>query len=1344
MSEDSREDLPKAPDRVGPYRLAGRLGVGGMGEVYRAHDERLERWVAVKHIRPGETDARSRERLRREARAVASLSHPAIVQVHDIVELPDGDWIVMELIQGRSLQDMIDEGPLDASLAVTLGREIAEGLAEAHSKGIVHRDLKTENVMVTESGHAKILDFGLAKRVWQNRHEASLSVQGAILGTGRAMSPEQVLGEEVDHRSDLFSLGTLLFETLTGRRPFVGSSLIITLAQVCTEEQPSARSLNQEVSQELSDLIDQLLQKDPLQRPQSSGEVVGSLIKIAAKMSTEPDSTEDLSDTEAVRAADPRRLQPVTISPRSASGSSGTRRPVESSAGIFIKTLVQIELVDAGKLSERYGDAKAFEVFARHDRLVRDLLAEHDGLEIHKTDSFMLLFERPIDAVELVLAYQRHLADFSAGLGEDLAARSGIHLSEVFLRENAPEDVGRGAKPIEVEGVAKLIVARLTALSRGGQILLTQEAYDMARRAMAGQQLAEQQLHWMAMGRYLMSGVDEVVRVFEVSTEPIADIPLPDTPDVQRVAEDDRPLARRRRRERKILQAVAAAALVVAVAALVTILGRDEAVPEPAPIGTPSGVAEARPTLAVLGFRDLSKGSGEGSWLSTALSELLASELAASNELRLVSGEMVAQMKRTDPIFEGESLAPATLARIRDILGTDYVVLGSHYNHEEELTIYVNLQDTRSGESIANFRKQATAEELVQLVSKTAHELRGRLGIDDIPHEAQRALRATISGEPEANDYYFEGLERLRALDAMGARDAFARAVAIDPEFARAFAYYGQAWTALGYDREAEEATRRAASLARQKNFPREEILWIEGAHYEVSGNWDLAIEKLRALWGFNPENLDVGIRLAEIQTAAGQGQKALATLKALRENLAGGPLAENARIDLAEAAAATANGDKGAVISAAQRAIDKGRAQGNSYLVAEALLLAGRAMTRAGRLEEADSAFDEAMKIFERVGDEHKKALVLFESGYKKETREMDFSGAENLYRQALVIHQKTGSQKGTARAQGKLAYMISTRGGLAEADKMYEGVMEVVAGDQSEEIYHRDGWIWVTLQRGDIRKTKELIETQLDQTQDANYIPYRTWAHFELCLTEIEGGNLATARPACDRALALAQALPPAYGEWTSGHVLNGLGVIDFYSGDLEGALRSFERSQELLGEGREPALTESMHARLLLDLERFSEASEVTRRVTARYERAGRMDYRAGALAVKAEILYRQGDLAAMSSILEEVEPHAESSESPAARFGITITLARSRAPDDPEGSLRKLRTLAGEIEHLGFIRWKLEVNLAIAEIELARRSDTAEGLLRTLIDEARQLGFTLLAEKAEKLLKEGRTN
>ena len=169
------------PEKIGPYRVEGRIGRGGMGEVLRAWDERLDRPVAIKRLRPGiASTANLRERLRREARAAAQLNHPAIVQIYDVVEGEASDCIVMELVQGMTLAELLKDGAPEIDFTIALAHDIAEGLAKAHGNGLIHRDLKPGNVIITKDGHAKILDFGIAKRENRTAIEPALTREGCL------------------------------------------------------------------------------------------------------------------------------------------------------------------------------------------------------------------------------------------------------------------------------------------------------------------------------------------------------------------------------------------------------------------------------------------------------------------------------------------------------------------------------------------------------------------------------------------------------------------------------------------------------------------------------------------------------------------------------------------------------------------------------------------------------------------------------------------------------------------------------------------------------------------------------------------------------------------------------------------------------------------------------------------------------------------------------------------------------------------------------------------------------------------------------------------------------------
>ncbi|NIA11617.1 MAG: protein kinase, partial [Nitrospiraceae bacterium] len=270
-------------ERIGPYRIERELGSGGMGVVYLAFDERLKRNVAIKSIHPGkEVSSQRRERLLREARAAAQLTHPSIAQIYDILSIDGRDFIVMEYVDGQTLTRLLGQKPIELQQAVDIARQIAEGLHAAHARGIVHRDLKPENIIITPGGDVKILDFGLAKTLDPGSSEVSLTADGVVLGTSSAMSPEQAEGKQVDQRSDLFSLGSLMYKMVTGKHPFQGATPLETMQRIVRHRPPSPSRLNPDVPEELALLIESLLEKDPRERPSSALEVALALEEVSS------------------------------------------------------------------------------------------------------------------------------------------------------------------------------------------------------------------------------------------------------------------------------------------------------------------------------------------------------------------------------------------------------------------------------------------------------------------------------------------------------------------------------------------------------------------------------------------------------------------------------------------------------------------------------------------------------------------------------------------------------------------------------------------------------------------------------------------------------------------------------------------------------------------------------------------------------------------------------------------------------------------------------------------------------------------------------------------------------
>jgi serine/threonine protein kinase len=271
------------------YRLIEKIGSGGMGEIYKAQDSRLNRFVAIKVLTAAKSgDADRRRRFIQEAQAASALNHPNIITIHDIIAEPDTDYLVMEFVAGMTLLDLIPSGGLRVPQVLRYGCQMADALSAAHAAGIIHRDFKPGNVMITSSGLVKVLDFGLAKltdRSPASQFEAAatvshmpLTVEGSIMGTVSYMSPEQAEGKRVDARSDIFSFGAVVYEMVTGFRAFRGDSSVSTLSAVLRDDVRPISETAPDVPWELEQIIGRCLYKSPDNRFQSMKEVEQALI----------------------------------------------------------------------------------------------------------------------------------------------------------------------------------------------------------------------------------------------------------------------------------------------------------------------------------------------------------------------------------------------------------------------------------------------------------------------------------------------------------------------------------------------------------------------------------------------------------------------------------------------------------------------------------------------------------------------------------------------------------------------------------------------------------------------------------------------------------------------------------------------------------------------------------------------------------------------------------------------------------------------------------------------------------------------------------------------------------
>jgi serine/threonine protein kinase/Tol biopolymer transport system component len=275
--------------RLGSYEIVAPLGVGGMGEVYRARDSRLGREIAIKVLPSAVAlDPERRERFEREAKTIAALDHPHIVTIYSLEDADGVSFITMQLVRGRTLADVIPRGGMSVRQMLDIAVPLADALAAAHDRGVIHRDLKPANVMLGDDGRIKVLDFGLAKlreapgsRVRSQLATEHVTREGQIVGTVAYMSPEQAAGKAVDHRSDIFSLGTMLYELATGEQPFTGDTPLSVMTAVLRDSPPKVTTRNSRLPRYFDRIVRRCLEKDPQRRYQSAGDVRNDLEDLA-------------------------------------------------------------------------------------------------------------------------------------------------------------------------------------------------------------------------------------------------------------------------------------------------------------------------------------------------------------------------------------------------------------------------------------------------------------------------------------------------------------------------------------------------------------------------------------------------------------------------------------------------------------------------------------------------------------------------------------------------------------------------------------------------------------------------------------------------------------------------------------------------------------------------------------------------------------------------------------------------------------------------------------------------------------------------------------------------------
>ena len=748
-------------------------------------------------------------------------------------------------------------------------------------------------------------------------------------------------------------------------------------------------------------------------------------------------------------------------------------------------------------------------------------------------------------------------------------------------------------------------------------------------------------------------------------------------------------------------------------------------------------VPTSRRSIAVLGFKNLS-GRPEEAWLSTALSEMLSTELAAGKTLRIVPEENIARMKIDLALGDVDSYAPETLAKISKYSGTAMIVSGSYLGIRDKgtrhLRVDFRLQDTATGETIESDSQIGTQEALFSLISQAGAQLRSKLGARELSAAEASGVQSALPNSSQAAQFYSQGLDKMRAFNAMAAKDLLEKAVAAEPEFSLAHTALASSWSALGYDARA----RREAEIAFKcsKGLSREDHLFVEGQYREAIHEWPRAIQIYQTLATFYPDNLDYGLRLAGTQIASGDEPGALLTAAALRKLPL--PIADDPRIDYLEMKAYGAVGDYIKEDAAGVRALQNAKNHGAMLLVAETLRLACWSSMETGHPDKAIAECKEAMEISSRAGDKVGAAASL-----GNEASVLDSQGksaaALKKYEQSIAVFREVGDQR-------RIATVLINMGNIVplgeRRQKMYEEALAIyrTIDDKHGQSMGLGNLGNTFIAEGDLAHAHERYQEALTLARgidDKNLTALWLSNEAEILadLGDLNGANrLVTQALEIDRS---------AGNTFQVSDDLLAMGNILRQQGKSAEARLAYSEAVEIRkGSGDATMVAEAQLALVELSLDDGDSKAAVAllREASPALHQANLADDEVLTKALLSDALLSQGDWAAAETEIKSglllrgpYKKHGNQVHDVNVRFDIAENrLLALTKPAEATASLKHLLTDAVRTQYLN---QQFEIRLAAAQIELTSSDKTAaRSHLAQLAKDARTKGFMLIADKA----------
>ena len=753
------------------------------------------------------------------------------------------------------------------------------------------------------------------------------------------------------------------------------------------------------------------------------------------------------------------------------------------------------------------------------------------------------------------------------------------------------------------------------------------------------------------------------------------------------------------------------------------------------PTGT---AAHGRRSVAVLGLKNVS-GQADKAWLSTALAEMLTTELGAGEELRTVAGENVAQMKTNLALPDADSYGRETLAKIRANLNADEVVVGSYVPlGKDQIRLDLRLQDAVAGETLASVSAKGREDQIDDLVSRAGAELRQKLGAGAISATDAAAVRASLPSNAEAARLYSEGLAKLHARDALTARDLLQKSLALEPGFALAHSALATAWTTLGYDGKAASEAKTAFDLS--GGLGREDKLAIQARYLEANHDWEGAIGIYRTLAQFFPDDLEYGLQLALAQNSAGKSKDALATLQQLRRLPA--PASQDPRLDLAESTAYYSLSKYPPATEAASRAAAKAQASGQRLVLAQALDQQGSAFRYQDQRDKSNAAFQEAQRTYTEAGDRLGAANAtmglatnLYQHG--------DLNGSRQLNEKALAVFREVGSQRNTATCLVDIAVVLYDQGDLAQAQKMYEEALGIQRdiGDKDSQANTLNSIANVLADKGDQAGAKAKYEEALTAFRE-------TGSQFEIAMTmsnigelHLDEGDLPDAKKMFEQALEIKRQLHNRHSE---AYTLSALGDLLLYEGDITAARKTYEDALAIrtqLGERGTAAQDSLALARLTLVEGHPEEALAAARKAEADFQTQSQADYEAASHTLAALCLLQSGKVAEAKAEIHLAEKLVKADDH-VAHLPVEIAGAKiATASGDLTNARKTLGEALAEATKANLLYLQYDARLALGELEIKSGNMAAgRAQLKTLKKEAQSKGFLLITDRAAEVLKE----